>query len=210
MWCRSQYVHKRNKSFIRKELRARGITLHLNSDHVARLPAGSLWTVIDVKRVFRKTLKASYIPVCVCDFLLDKLRVIRLKPLTVGSVWTMLGAGPVALPIWRASFEAAQPYLGCRSDMDMSFALHSLSSTLGHTSRLCEPASACCKTRVLPGRLGMEWQGYEFSCVHVGCLATMVAVLLMPEIRGLGELTELQGKGDLAFMLRGAEMQEAF
>ena len=85
-----QSVHKRSKRFIRKELRARGITLHLDSDPVVRLPAGSLWTVIDVKRVFRKTLKAPYIPLCVCDFLLDKLRVTRQDPPsrapTLGSV----------------------------------------------------------------------------------------------------------------------------
>ena len=47
----SQSVHKRNTSFIRKELRGRGITLHPDSDPVVRLPAGSLWSVIDVKRV---------------------------------------------------------------------------------------------------------------------------------------------------------------
>ena len=82
----SQSVHKRNKSFIRKELRGRGITLHPDSDPVVRLPAGSVWTVIDAKRVFRKTLSVSYIPLCVCDFLLEKLRVIRMEPPTVGSV----------------------------------------------------------------------------------------------------------------------------
>ena len=82
----SQSVHKRNKSFIRKELRGPGITLHPDSGPVVRFPAGSLWTVIDVKRVFRKTLVVSYIPLCVCDFLLDRLRVIRLEPPTVGSV----------------------------------------------------------------------------------------------------------------------------
>ena len=82
----TQSVHKRNKSFIRKELRQRGITLHPDSDPVVRLPAGSLWTVTDVKQVFQKTLVVSYIPLCVCDFLLEKLRVIRLEPPTVGSV----------------------------------------------------------------------------------------------------------------------------
>ena len=51
-----------------------------------KLPAGSLWTVKDVKRVIQKTLVVSYIPLCVCDFLLDKLRVIRPEPPTAGSV----------------------------------------------------------------------------------------------------------------------------
>ena len=82
----TQSVHKRNKSFIKRELRLRGITLHPDSDPVVRLPPGSLWNVTDVKRVFRKTLVVSYIPLCVCDFLLDRLRVIRLEPPTVGSV----------------------------------------------------------------------------------------------------------------------------
>ena len=82
----TQSVHKRNKSFIRKDLRQRGITLHQISDPVVKLPAGSLWTVQDVKRVFQKTIVVSYIPLCVCDFLLGKLRVIRLEPPTVGSV----------------------------------------------------------------------------------------------------------------------------
>ena len=82
----TQPVHKRNKSFIRKELRRRVITLHPDSGPVVKLPAGALWTVTDVKRVFQKTLVVSYIPLSVCDFLLEKLRVIRLEPPTVGSV----------------------------------------------------------------------------------------------------------------------------
>ena len=80
-----QSVHKRNKSFILKELRGRCITLHPYIGPVVRLPAGSLWTVI-VRGVSRKTLVVSYIPLCVCDFLLDKLGVIRLQSPTVGSV----------------------------------------------------------------------------------------------------------------------------
>ena len=39
-----------------------------------------------MKRVFQKTLVVSYIQLCVCDFLLEKLHVIRLEPPTVGSV----------------------------------------------------------------------------------------------------------------------------
>ena len=51
-----------------------------------RLPAGSMWTVTDVQRVFQKTLVASYITLCVCDFLLEKLHVIMLEAPTAGSV----------------------------------------------------------------------------------------------------------------------------
>ena len=82
----TQSVHKRNKSFIKKELRQRGITLHPDSGPLAKLPAGCLWTVKDVKRVFQTTLVVSYIPRCVCDFLLETLCVIRLEPPAVGSV----------------------------------------------------------------------------------------------------------------------------
>ena len=136
----TQSVHKRNKSFIKKERRLRGITLHPDSDLVVKLPPGSLWTVKDVKRVFRKTLVASYIPLCVCvifywtDFVL-----LGWSPLQWVVFWTMAGAGLVASMRWRTSYEAVQPSLGCRNDMDMSIALHG--STLAPMSRLCEAAA---------------------------------------------------------------------
>ena len=78
-----------------------------------KLPAGYVWTVKDVKRVFQKTLVVSHVPLCVCDFLLDKLRVIQLEPPTMAVFWTMAGAGLVALLMWRISSEALQPSLGC-------------------------------------------------------------------------------------------------
>ena len=53
---------------------------------MVRLPTGSLLTVTDVEWIFQKTQVVSYIPFCVCDFLLEKLRVIGLEPPTVGSV----------------------------------------------------------------------------------------------------------------------------
>ena len=49
---------------------------------------------MDVKTVLRKTLKASYIPLCVCDRILQNLRVIRQVTPSVGRmlnncrVWT--------------------------------------------------------------------------------------------------------------------------
>ena len=54
-----------------------GIALTPESAPVVRLPAGSNWNKMDVKMVSRKTLKASYIALCVCDFILENLRVIR-------------------------------------------------------------------------------------------------------------------------------------
>ena len=41
---------------------------------------------MDVIMVLRKTLKASYIPLCVCDYILQNLRVIQQVPPTVGKV----------------------------------------------------------------------------------------------------------------------------
>ena len=52
---------------------------------------------------------------------------------------TMAGAGLVALTMWRISHEAVQPFLGCRSEMDMSSALHE--NTLVYMSRLYEPTA---------------------------------------------------------------------
>ena len=104
----------------------------------------SSWLVMDCDRCEegsqKEKLKASYIPLCLCGFLLDKLRVTYPLLWAVCTVcWTMARAGLVALTMWRISHEAVQPFLGCRSDMDMYFALHG--STLVHMNRLYEPAA---------------------------------------------------------------------
>ena len=54
---------------------------------MVKLPVGPLWTVEGVKRVFQRTVVVSYIPRCVCDVLLETIRVIRLEPPAVGSVF---------------------------------------------------------------------------------------------------------------------------
>ena len=54
------------------------------SDPVVRLPAGSNWIKMDVKLALRKTLPASYIPLCVCAFILENRKVIRQVPPSVG------------------------------------------------------------------------------------------------------------------------------
>ena len=59
--CESVHSQYKKETNIRKELRQRGITLHPDSDPVARLPAGALWTVKDVKRVFQKTLSSGFL-----------------------------------------------------------------------------------------------------------------------------------------------------
>ena len=73
-------VHARNKRFVKRELRSRGIAITPESDPVVRLSPGSNWNKMDVKMVLRKTPKASYIPLCVCDFILENLHVIKQAP----------------------------------------------------------------------------------------------------------------------------------
>ena len=56
------------------------------SGPVVRLPAGSDWNKMDVKMFLRKTLKASYIPLCVCGFILEYLHVIKQVPPSVSRI----------------------------------------------------------------------------------------------------------------------------
>ena len=124
-------------SFIKAELRKRGITLHPDSGPVVKLPAGSLWTVTDVKRVFQKTSHFVCATSCWRNFVL-----LGWSPPLWAVFWIMAGAGLVAFTMWKSSSEAVQPSLGCRNDMDMTFALHG--STLG-------PKSILWKAAVRPG-----------------------------------------------------------
>ena len=94
-----------------------------------------------MKRVFQKTLVVFYIPLCVCDFLLDRLRVIRLEPPLWAVFWTLAGAEHVALPMWRISSDAVQPSRGCQNDMDMTLSIALHGSILDPMSRLCEAAA---------------------------------------------------------------------
>ena len=67
-------IHRRNKIFIRRELRKRGITVTPDSEPRLKLPSGSLWTRSEVLLVLNSTLKASYVPLVVCDFLTSHLK----------------------------------------------------------------------------------------------------------------------------------------
>ena len=59
-------VHARNKRFVKRELGSCGITLTPESAPVVRLPSGSDYNnKMDLKMVLRKTLKASYMALCV-------------------------------------------------------------------------------------------------------------------------------------------------
>ena len=66
--------HPRNIKFIKRELRQRGVTITPDTEPRLTLPAGSLWTRKEVLLVLNITLKASYIPLVVCDFLTANLR----------------------------------------------------------------------------------------------------------------------------------------
>ena len=66
--------HRRNKIFIRRELRKRGITVTPDSEPTLKLPSGSLWTRSEVLLVLNSTLKASYVPLVVCDYLTSNLK----------------------------------------------------------------------------------------------------------------------------------------
>jgi len=78
---------------------------------VVRLPPGSNWNKMDVKLVLRMTLKASYIPLCVCDFLLENLRVIKQVPPSVGKMldncrqWTSRINDNLPTPCGCAAFQ---------------------------------------------------------------------------------------------------------
>ena len=80
------------------------------SDPVVSLPAGSNWKKVDVMMVLRKILKTSYIPLCVCDYILQNLRVLRQVPPSVGKVldncrvWTGRIHGNEPVLCGRAAF----------------------------------------------------------------------------------------------------------
>ena len=85
MWSLSQRhcipsVHLRNKRFISKELRKRGITIRPDSGFTVRLPPGSLATKKEVVVSLKLTLKASFLPLVVCDHILKCVKVIKMHP----------------------------------------------------------------------------------------------------------------------------------
>ena len=94
------------------------------SDPVVRLPAGLNWKKMDAIMVLRKTLKASYIPLCVCDYILQNLCVIQQVPPGVGKVLDSCRAWTGCIndnePVCCV---AVQPSSGCPKDMDMYIVL---------------------------------------------------------------------------------------
>ena len=52
----------------------RGVTITPDSEPRLKLPAGSPWTRREALLVLNSTLKASYIPMVVCDFLTSNIK----------------------------------------------------------------------------------------------------------------------------------------
>ena len=86
-------IHRRNKKCIKRELMQRGVTITPDSELKVKLPSGSLWTRIEVLLVLNSTLKASYTPLAVCDFLTSDIKLQYTGPESVlqcldnGSQW---------------------------------------------------------------------------------------------------------------------------
>ena len=115
---------------------------------MVRLPAGSNWNKMDVKMVLRKTLKASYIPLCVCDFILEHLRVIRQVPPSVGRMLDNCRS-------WTGRINDNEPILcGCaefqwllkRHGHDIVYC-----PSWEYTGLYVDTINANTKTKVLPG-----------------------------------------------------------
>ena len=105
--------------------------------------------------------------------------------------WTIAGAGLVALTMWKTSSEAVQPSLGCRNDVDMSFALHGSE----YTGPYEQTVKGCCKTRVLPVQLASDMNSAVWCAWHQWLPSFLILM-----VRGLDDLSEFHGDGDLALM----------
>ena len=90
---------------------------------------------MDVTMVLRKTLKASYIPLCVRDYILRNLRVIRQVPPSVGKVLdncrVWIGRINDNEPVLCGCYVAVQPSSGCPADMGMTLYIVQAGNTLG-------------------------------------------------------------------------------
>ena len=70
-------IHTKNKKFIIKQLRWRGITINPESRFRVKLPAGCAATKVDVVAVLRRALKHSYLPLVICDHILKTADVVK-------------------------------------------------------------------------------------------------------------------------------------
>ena len=78
-------LHESVKRAVTRQLRQRGVTLTPDSRPVIKLPASAAGTKREVIAALRQLLRASFIPLCICDFVLTNVRVVRELPSSLGS-----------------------------------------------------------------------------------------------------------------------------
>ena len=171
-------VHARNQRFVKRELRSRGIAITPESDPVVRLPAGSNWNTMDVKMVLRTTLKASYIPLCVCDFILEHLRVIRQVPPSVGRMIDNCMS-------WTGRINASEPVLcGCATFQWLPKRHgHVFCPSWEYTGPYVVTINANTKRKGLPG-----WQQQDMEAAVAVAWLRWLPGSLLSGLRGLGLL----------------------
>lgn len=78
-------THAKNTKFITKELRRRGITLRPDRNVVVRLPWSSTVRKKDVLKCLKTALVKTYLPLCVCDHVLNHLSIVWEGPEKLGA-----------------------------------------------------------------------------------------------------------------------------
>ena len=78
-------THQKNTKFIARELRRRGITLRPDRNVVVRLPCSSTVRKKDILKCFKTALVKTYLPLCICDHLLNHMTIIWKGPEKLGA-----------------------------------------------------------------------------------------------------------------------------
>ena len=155
---------------------------------------------MDVKLVLRMTLKASYIPLCVCDFLLENLRVIKQVPPSVGKMldncrqWTSRINDNLPTPCGCAAFQWLPKRHG-----------HVYCPSWDYTGPYVDTINANTKTKVLPG-----WRVQDMDAAVTVAWLRWLPGSLLPGIRGLDLLVNPLPVGSKCFNLREVSMCKKF
>ena len=155
---------------------------------------------MDVKLVLRKTLKASHITLCVCDFILGNLRVIKQVPPSVGRMldncrqWTGRINGNLPVPWGCAAFQWLPRRHG-----------HVYCPSREYTGQCVDTINANTKTKVLPG-----WRGQDMDAAVTVAWLRWLPGSLSPGIRGLDLLANPLLVGSTCFSLREISMCRKF
>lgn len=165
-----------------------------------RLSAGSNWNKIDVKMILRKTLKAAYIPLCVCAFILEHLRVIRQVPPSVGRMLDNCRS-------WTSRINDNEPVLcGCASFQWLPKQHgHVFCPSWEYTGLYVDTINANTKTKVLPG-----WRPQDTEAAVTVAWLQWLPGSLLPGLRGLDLLANPLPVGSKRFSLREVSMCKKF